>query len=633
MKKHLIEKDKSRDRHRKGYFREYEKKPERKLYHQLRHLRKRHPNANNSELLKIIELRKCPEKKHYDIHQREKMLEIANMIIKSGIKNTYREYKIGCYDIDSKGYTRLFPRKKYVSNRVGSVHFYFLYKEKDTKNGKVIINDFKADFILDKYTVSPLSLHPNGNLYQIKGVGGFFVAKFEKSKKLKPFNLFASKINIKPKLKLLLNNNKRMNNNANNENKGLVVAELLDKVTRKTKNNETFYILEISVRKVITEMVLELRSEESLTVNGGKEPFFVFTNENRNRFAYTLEKEENEEETITNRELLSEVKKRIKEGKISFSLSAVNNDNSPLEIDTDLKDNESNFRINLQENSKGKISRIQAEIKGLERTKENKFQSYKYFTEDEAIKLLKPMLEKEKLAQVFSDTDQFFYDKQEGKNKKGEPTTEHVLRYLKQVIISDGETTGQDIDISKAKGKAETYAMKYFLSKFWMIPVVDTLDPDQEKTKGETKELAEEIEEVKVANQPTGKPLTAEEKRQKWGEYLAERAKKKELTPEQKEVMQIIQKAVNEHLASNYHRGGYDYKYNTEIKKQSLILDEKETDDTKKKSKQLEKLLTERETINKEKQDKDAEIRKATTERKSLLNIASYVREAEKEET
>ncbi|CAG8550946.1 6122_t:CDS:1, partial [Gigaspora margarita] len=77
----------------------------------------------------------------------------------------------------------------------------------------------------------------------------------------------------------------------------------------------------------------------------------------------------------------------------------------------------------------------------------------------------------------------------------------------------------------------------------------------------------------------------------------------------------------------------FSTEYNTEIKKQSLILDEKETDDTKKKSKQLEKLLQERETINKEKQDKDAEIRKTTTERKQLLNIASYVREAEKEET
>jgi hypothetical protein len=39
---------------------------------------------------------------------------------------------------------------------------------------------------------------------------------------------------------------------------------------------------------------------------------------------------------------------------------------------------------------------------------------------------------------------------------------------------------GQDPDISKAKGKAETYAIKYFYSKFFMIPIVDELDPDRE---------------------------------------------------------------------------------------------------------------------------------------------------------
>ncbi|MEG7978968.1 MAG: hypothetical protein NY202_03535 [Mollicutes bacterium UO1] len=37
----------------------------------------------------------------------------------------------------------------------------------------------------------------------------------------------------------------------------------------------------------------------------------------------------------------------------------------------------------------------------------------------------------------------------------------------------------------------------------------------------------------------------------KYGEYLKERAKKKEITPEQKEVMRVVQKAVNEHLESN----------------------------------------------------------------------------------
>jgi hypothetical protein len=54
------------------------------------------------------------------------------------------------------------------------------------------------------------------------------------------------------------------------------------------------------------------------------------------------------EEAITNQELLSELSERLKNKKISFELSVTNNDKEVLDIDTDLKDNESNFRINLQ---------------------------------------------------------------------------------------------------------------------------------------------------------------------------------------------------------------------------------------------------------------------------------------------
>jgi hypothetical protein len=39
--------------------------------------------------------------------------------------------------------------------------------------------------------------------------------------------------------------------------------------------------------------------------------------------------------------------------------------------------------------------------------------------------------------------------------------------------------TGQNTDIAKAKGAAETYALKYFLTKFFLIPTSDNLDPDQ----------------------------------------------------------------------------------------------------------------------------------------------------------
>jgi hypothetical protein len=75
-----------------------------------------------------------------------------------------------------------------------------------------------------------------------------------------------------------------------NHNKGLVIAELTNKTTRKTKDDETFYTLEISPRRTLTEMVLELRKEtNSISVNG-KETLYVFSNRGKgNKYAYTLE--------------------------------------------------------------------------------------------------------------------------------------------------------------------------------------------------------------------------------------------------------------------------------------------------------------------------------------------------------
>ena len=181
------------------------------------------------------------------------------------------------------------------------------------------------------------------------------------------------------------------------ESKGLIVAELINKITRKTKHHETFYVLEISLRRTLTEMVLELRNEPNLISLNSKEPFYVFAGRSKgNKYAYTLEvgclyafwftkssnsetkedyfhvldwrklshdkrsvertlhlvlnrkEDEMKEEAITNQELLSELSERLKNKKISFQLSVTNNDKEVLDIDTDLKDNESNFRINLQ---------------------------------------------------------------------------------------------------------------------------------------------------------------------------------------------------------------------------------------------------------------------------------------------
>ncbi|KLL03386.1 MAG: hypothetical protein MRERV_42c004 [Mycoplasmataceae bacterium RV_VA103A] len=75
----------------------------------------------------------------------------------------------------------------------------------------------------------------------------------------------------------------------------------------------------------------------------------------------------------------------------------------------------------------------------------------------------------------------------------------------------------------------------------------------------------------------------------------------------------------------------YSNEWNTELKRLSLILDNNETDDTK--SKQLETLLKARTDLATEHQTKSDEITKSNTERKQLLNIASYSREIEHEQT
>ena len=70
---------------------------------------------------------------------------------------------------------------------------------------------------------------------------------------------------------------------------------------------------------------------------------------------------------------------------------------------------------------------------------------------------------------------------------------EYLVKYLKEFriinvdeskdgvseeIIRNFWAVGSNTDLAKAKGAAETYAMKYFFSKFFLIPVTDQLDPD-----------------------------------------------------------------------------------------------------------------------------------------------------------
>jgi ERF superfamily len=137
-----------------------------------------------------------------------------------------------------------------------------------------------------------------------------------------------------------------------------------------------------------------------------------------------------------------------------------------------------------------KLQLIQSEIKELIRTEENKFQKYKFFNELQVLKLLRPLLEKYKLTLLLSDdTSQPLIHEKEGK--------EHFIKYLKKLEVVDAENpeqrllfnfwaVGSNVDLAKAKGSSETYATKYLLSKFFLMPVKDEADPDYRK--GEEKD-------------------------------------------------------------------------------------------------------------------------------------------------
>ena len=131
-----------------------------------------------------------------------------------------------------------------------------------------------------------------------------------------------------------------------------------------------------------------------------------------------------------------------------------------------------------------KIGKIQADIPSLIKDEKNKHQNYNYFEESQLLKILKPLLKEEKLTMLISDDEtQPLQWEREG-NK-------HFLRYLKKLEISDQATgqsltfkfwaSGDNTDLAKAKGSAETYAMKYMLSKFFLIRVIDENDPELKK--------------------------------------------------------------------------------------------------------------------------------------------------------
>lgn len=129
-----------------------------------------------------------------------------------------------------------------------------------------------------------------------------------------------------------------------------------------------------------------------------------------------------------------------------------------------------------------KLQKIQSEIKDLIRTEENTGQRYKFFNEFQVLKHLKHLLDENKLLILLSDDDSKEFKQEKVGNM-------YLVQYWKKMEIFNAENPtekvsfsfvaiGQNNDPAKAKGSAETYATKYILTKLFLIPVKDAMDPD-----------------------------------------------------------------------------------------------------------------------------------------------------------
>lgn len=139
-----------------------------------------------------------------------------------------------------------------------------------------------------------------------------------------------------------------------------------------------------------------------------------------------------------------------------------------------------------------KLHEVQQQVKLLGRTEniDKKFLKYTYFSESQALDLIKPLLKEQKLLITISDHPSSFEYKV---SEKGQ----YEVKFLKQFAIHDIEVDptakkdkevealaysfwacGSNTDLAKAKGSADTYAIKYLLHKFFLVPVKDSNDPD-----------------------------------------------------------------------------------------------------------------------------------------------------------
>lgn len=140
--------------------------------------------------------------------------------------------------------------------------------------------------------------------------------------------------------------------------------------------------------------------------------------------------------------------------------------------------------MNKELNIYQKLQLVQQNIGQLKKDQLNAFQKYRYVSEYDILRTLRPLLNQQNLLLTFSDEtaneNNLIFQKQD---------KEWIVKYLKKMTIINCENTteqltfnfwacGQNTDLAKAKGSAETYAIKYLLMKFFIIPTSDNLDPD-----------------------------------------------------------------------------------------------------------------------------------------------------------
>ncbi|CAG8789824.1 11437_t:CDS:10, partial [Gigaspora margarita] len=112
-----------------------------------------------------------------------------------------------------------------------------------------------------------------------------------------------------------------------------------------------------------------------------------------------------------------------------------------------------------------KLQIVQDKIGQIAKTRENKLQHYKYVGEYDILKELRPLLKEQNLTLTFDDSDEEIKIQEKGK--------EWMVWFRKQAILTNAEKPEEQITWS-----ADTYTVKYFLQKFFLIPTDDNLDPD-----------------------------------------------------------------------------------------------------------------------------------------------------------